>query len=74
MPVARTCAHCKKTFLCSTYQLIDHVFNKCPEYKKYEQKQKKLSQSSKPNSSSNLIFINSFSERILPSKNTSSSP
>ena len=57
MPVARTCAHCKKTFLCSTYQLIDHVFNKCPEYKKYEQKQKKLSQFSKPNSSSNIYIF-----------------
>lgn len=72
MPVARTCAHCKKTFLCSTYQLIDHVFNKCPEYKKFEEKQKKLTQSSKPNSS--LRFVPTFSKRFLSSKNTSSSP
>ena len=54
MPVARTCAHCKKTFLCSTYQLIEHVFNKCPEYKKFDENRKKLTQFSKPNSSSNI--------------------
>lgn len=43
MPVVRVCAHCKKSMLASTYQLIDHVFNKCPVYKekvKTEQKKK----------------------------------
>ena len=71
MPVARTCAHCKKTFLCSTYQLIDHVFNKCPEFKKYEEK-KKLTQFSKPNSSSN-ISVTPISAPFSR-KNTPSSP
>ena len=25
MPVARTCPHCKKTFLASTYYMLRHV-------------------------------------------------
>ena len=33
MPVVRVCAHCKKSMIVSTYQLMDHVFNKCPVYK-----------------------------------------
>lgn len=33
MPVVRVCAHCKKSMIASTYQLMDHVFNKCPVYK-----------------------------------------
>ena len=69
MPVARTCAHCKKTFLCSTYTLIDHVFNKCPEFKKYQEK-KNLTQFSKPNSSSNISIVpisTPFSRKNAPS-------
>jgi hypothetical protein len=45
MPVVRVCAHCKKSMLASTYQLIDHVFNKCPVYKekvKIKQDKKKI--------------------------------
>lgn len=41
MPVVRVCAHCKKSMLASTYQLIDHVFNKCPVYKEKVKTEKK---------------------------------
>ncbi len=40
MPVVRVCAHCKKSMIASTYQLIDHVFNKCPVYKEKEKVKK----------------------------------
>ena len=45
MPIVRICAHCKKSMLASTYQLMDHVFNKCPVYKekvKIEQDKKNI--------------------------------
>ena len=41
MPVVRTCAHCKKSMLISSYQLIDHVLYKCPVYKKKIEKNNK---------------------------------
>ena len=33
MPVVRVCPHCEKSMMVSTYQLLDHVLNKCPVYK-----------------------------------------
>ena len=29
MPVTRICPYCKKNFLASTYELAEHIKNKC---------------------------------------------